>query len=72
MEPATALEAATTEVTAAAAATTTVPSRPYYGTERHGRDANYQINYLFYFHTLTFGRALSGSHCASAGFRGVP
>ena len=30
--------------------TTAVPSRPCYGTERHGCDANYQTNYLSYFH----------------------
>ena len=52
MEP-TALETAATEVAAATATkstTTAVPSRPCYGTERHGCDANYQTNYLSYFH----------------------
>jgi hypothetical protein len=68
-----ATKSATTDVTATTKSTTTaVPSRPCYGTERHGCDANYQSNYLSYFHISTFRRALPVSDCASARFRGVP
>jgi hypothetical protein len=75
MEPATAVEAAPTKVTAAAATkstTTTVSGRPCYGCERHGCDANYQSNYLSLFHISTFRRALPASDCAFARFYGVP
>jgi hypothetical protein len=41
---ATARVAATTKPTATESTTTTVPSRPCYGIERHGCDANYQSN----------------------------
>jgi len=67
LEAATAMETTTpAEVTAARVTATTkptatesstsaaVPSRPCYGTERHGRDANDQINYLFYLHSFIF------------------
>ena len=61
LEAATAVETTTpAEVTAARVTATTkptsaaVPSRPCYGTERHGRDANDQINYLFYLHSFIF------------------
>jgi hypothetical protein len=52
----TARVAATTKPTATEAASTSaaVSSRPCYGTERHGRDANDQINYLFYLHSFIF------------------
>ena len=56
-----AMETTATEVTAATKATATesstsaaVPSRRCYGPERHGRDANDQINYLFYLHSFIF------------------
>jgi hypothetical protein len=62
MEP-TALETAAIKST-----TTAVPSRPCYGTERHGCDANYQINYLSCFHAFTFSRDLPGTYCAFARF----
>jgi hypothetical protein len=46
---------ATTKPTATESSTSAaVPSRPRYGTERHGRDANDQINYLFYLHSFIF------------------
>ena len=52
---ATARVTATTKPTSAESSTpAAVPSRPRYGTERHGRDANDQINYLFYLHTFIF------------------
>jgi len=56
-----AVETTTAGVPAASKATATesstsaaVPSRRCYGTERHGRDANDQINYLFYLHSFIF------------------
>src|SRR2546421_9220631 len=46
---------ATTKPTATESSTSAaVPSRPCYVTERHGRDANDQINYLFYLHSFIF------------------
>jgi hypothetical protein len=53
MEP-TAVE---TAATATKSTTTTVSSRRCYGTNRHGCDANYQSNYLFYFHIASSVRA---------------
>jgi hypothetical protein len=67
----------TTEPTAGVTATTTtkssstaaaVPSRPRYGTERHGCGTNHQSNYLLYFHAFKFGPSLLAGDCASAGF----
>ena len=52
---ATARVTATTKATATESSTSAaVPSRRCYGTERHGRDANDQINYLFYLHSFIF------------------
>jgi hypothetical protein len=69
---ATARVAATTKPTATESSTSAaMPSRPCYGTERHGRDASYQSNYLFYFHAFKFGASLLAGHCASAGFCGA-
>ena len=74
------METAATKATATARVTATttesstsaaVPSRPCYGTERHGCDANEQINYLFYFHVFKFDLALLASDCATAGFCGA-
>ena len=59
---------ATTKTTTKSSTSAAVPSRPCYGTERHGCDANEQINYLFYFHALKFDRATLDSYRASAGF----
>ena len=63
--PATATTKTTTTKSSTSAA---VPSRRCDGTERHGCDANEQINYLFYFHALKFDRAILDSYRASAGF----
>jgi len=55
VEPTTAEVTATTKPTATESSTSAaVPSRPCYGTERHGRDADDQINYLFYLHSFIF------------------
>jgi hypothetical protein len=63
---------ATTKPTATESSTSAaMPSRPCYGTQRHGRDAYYQSNYLSNSHVLKFGRALLAGDCASAGFCGA-
>jgi hypothetical protein len=61
LEAAAGVETTTAGVPAATKSTATksstsaaVPSRRCYGTERHGRDANDQINYLFYLHSFIF------------------
>jgi len=65
--------AATTKPTATKASTTSavMPSRPCYGTDSNGCNADYQSNYLLYFHALKFDLALIASDCASAGFCGA-
>src|SRR5206468_11331190 len=61
LETTTAKVAAATEASSAA-----MPSRPCYGTGSNGCNADYQSNYLLYFHALKFDLVLIASDCASA------
>jgi hypothetical protein len=63
--------AATKATTTESSSTAAVASCPCCGTQRHECDADYQSNYLLYFHAFKFDLALLASDSASAGFCGA-